>query len=205
MTPGDIWHSTPYSHHRKAIFKALRVDPSDPSAGFACACFRVIADDGVTYIAGAVGCPPHSDLERFINWTPDDISNVILWNPRTNDTRILGEARSQTVLISPESREGMITVYQDAFAFFRAWCERRAEFIVRRQGVITNGWLHPMPEPRDSFIPGALVVGDLAKVKEWPRLSEATLIPGPGVSEDDLKKSVWRSAEIPTVNMRHAT
>lgn len=203
MNPSEIWHHTPYAHHRAAIFKALQIDPRDPSAGFSCAQYRVVANEGVTYIAGAVGCPPHLDLERFKDWTPDAISDVILWNPRTNDVRILGEAKSQTVLIAPVHAE-TITVYQDARAFFRAWCERRAAHYVRHQGVISRQWLHPMPEPADSFIPGAFVCGSLSAVKGWHRLSDATLLPGPGCAEDELRKSVWRSADIPKVITRKA-
>lgn len=204
MNPAAIWHNTPYTHHRKAIFKALRVDPADPASGFACACFRVIADDGVTYIAGAVGCPPHLDLERFKNWTPDDITDVILWSPRTNDLRALGEARSQTVLITPVASENTIMVYADGFAFFRAWLEARAAYAVRKQGLISNAWVHPLPEPSDSFIPGALVIGDIAKVKEWPAIADASLIAGPGVTDDALRQSVWRAAHIPQVITRTA-
>lgn len=202
MTPGDIWHSTPYSHHRKAIFKALRVDPSDPSAGFACACFRVVADQGVTYIAGAVGCPPHLNLEAFKDWTPDAISDVVLWNPRTNDLKALGEAKSQAVLIAPTSPHDPLTVYQDGFAFFRAWLERRSEFYVRNQMSIRQEWVHPNTEPSDSLIPGALIIGKASDIKHWPYLHDATLVAGAGCDESALKNSVWRSAHIPQVITR---
>lgn len=203
MNPGAIWHSVPYGHGRASIFKALHIDPREPSAGFACACFRIVADDGVNYIAGAVGCPPHLDLERFQEWTPDNVSEVILWNPRTAELRVLGEAKSQTILIAPRHAE-IITVFKDGYAFFRAWAERRAEFAARKQGVLNNAWVHPMPETSDSLIPGALIVGDTMAVKGWGALSQATLIPGPGVSEDELKKSVWRASDIPSVKTRAA-
>lgn len=203
MTPGEIWYRTPYIHHRRAIFNALQVDGSDPSAGFACACFRSIADDGINYIAGAVGCPPHLDLDRFRDWTPDRIAHVILWHPKSNDVRELGEAKSQSILIAPTIPDETITVYADGFAFFRAWIERRAAHYVRNQMTIRKEWAHPTPETSDSLIPGALVIGNIASVKEWPAISESALIAGPGVTDDALRQSVWRSAHIPQVITRN--
>lgn len=171
-----------------AIMRALRIDRDQSGSSYACDAFRVVADDGHNWIAGAVGAPP--SLARS-TWLPADISDVILWNPRTNETRVLGD-RDPTV-IAPY--DDVITVYADGYAFFRAWADARAEVWGRAVARRDNKWVHPVTEI--ATVPAAIVIGDIAKVRRWPNAT--TLIAGPGIDADALRRSVWDSYNVPRV------
>lgn len=188
------WWSAEPSRLIGAIDKTLRIDPNDPATPYARLPFRLVADQGSNWIAAATHiCPV---LDPSAHWHPDIIGDVILWNPRTNDVRVMGEAISQSLVIGPD-RADALTVYRDPFPFFRAWIETRAATWGRYMAMRDRKWQHGVNEPRDGGLPGALAIGDIATIKRWPDAS--TMIAGPGVDADALRRSVWASHNVPRV------
>lgn len=203
----ETWARAPFSYHRATILKLLRIDPTDRVAHFATAPFRIVQDDGCAWVAGAVGCPAHIDADAIATWTPRRIRSVILWNPKRDELRVMGEAASQASLILPDDCQ-TLTVYADGFSFFRAWAERRAEHAVRAVHVAGRAFTARVVEPADSLIPGALAIGDFEKLP-WRQAEAETILPGPGVDPETLRKAVWRAYSVPRVigdakNMRKA-
>lgn len=188
-TAKSPWLSTPYRRGRANICRALRIDPTDPTAGYATAPFVVIDHDGETWIAGAVG---------FTVFSHGEIADLILWQPQTQRIRIFGEAANAAILITPFQTEPELTVFADGFAFFRAWADRRAAFYARRQAARETMHAIIPTEPADGNLPGALVVGNLDKI-QWRDTGASTLLAGPGVDPKTLQRAVLRSARIPRV------
>jgi hypothetical protein len=50
----------------------------------------------------------------------------------------------------------------------------------------------------DSGIPGALAIGDLAKI-DWRAVDASVLVAGPGIDAKALNKAIIRSARLPRV------
>ena len=192
------WAAVPFQHHREHILKALKIDKAEPSALYSTAALRVIADEGVTWIGGAVGCPPSLNIAQVMDWQIDDISDVILWNPRSNECQVMGEAKGQATLTLPYPMPDHLTVYGDPFSFFRAWAERRAKTFGRHQSRKGRKWAHGAAEPLDGGLPGALIVGDQGRIT-WRDLSAQTISAGPGVDRDELNRAVFRAAKLPRV------
>lgn len=187
------WANADLRTNRTDILKALRIDPSDRTALFASMPFRVVADQGERFIGAAIGCPPHLDADAMRAWSPNDIRDVLLWSPKRGTVRVMGEA--QPVLVLPDDR-GTVTLFADPFAFMRAWVERRAAAMVRKLHV--TRWQTHTREPGDSYLPGALAIGDLARMHLGTADVEA-FVPGPGVAPDALRQAVYRSARMPRV------
>ena len=205
LSPGDIWLRASYRRGRAAIFDALGIAPG-PYTAYACAPFQLIEADGA-WIGGAVGCPPALNAEAAIAWSPDDISDVVLWNPRTNATRLLCEPASTSSVIGAAEAETAF-VYGDTRAFFRAWAESRAETLAAVRAARADPTRINPTEPRDGGLPGLLVVGDIAKA-QWRGVTASTLIAGPGIDRDALNRAIFRAARLPRVvaaafDMRHA-
>lgn len=192
MKAGRAWLAANWSAKRATICRALKIDPAEPGASYATGPFAIMQEDGASWIAGAVGIWRAFDPT---NWSVDDISDVILWNPRTGEIRILGD--TSPTLITPDRPEPRLTVYGQGFAFFRAWADRRAEILARIR-IAHESHRVTGSEPTDSGIPGALVIGDLAKI-EWRNLGAAVLVAGPGTDARKLNRAVIRSARLPRI------
>ena len=200
-TPGMAWRRADARRGRASILRALRVDAADPASFYATFPLRILntAEDEC-WIAAAAGCP------RLFGATCDpcpelDISDVILWNPSTGALRLLGEAACSSTIILPylvgAGLERRVIVYADPAAFFRAWADRRAEVWGRRRAVVDRKWTHGVTEHFDGGLPGALIIGDLGKVR-LP-LDTSVLEAGPGVDARRLSQQVYRRADLPRV------
>jgi hypothetical protein len=162
------------------------------SSFFATFPFRSMVDDRGEFVVGAaVGCERLHETRGAWDWAHFDIEHVILWNPKTNVAEIAGDLGGGIIL--PDDRE-RLAVYADPAAFFRAWVAARIDFLDRR-----DRWtIHQPQERRDNELPGALVIGGLGNIP-WASIGAGTLIAGPGVDADELKRAVVRSAGLPVV------
>ena len=127
--PADFWYNADFSRGCSRINAALKIEPDHPSTFYATFPFRIIDVEGRAWIGGAVGCPMIMTSDWHRTWEHFDIEEVLLWNPRTGEVGILGEAASQPAAFVPERLalvEESLTVYGDGFSFFRAWADRRA-------------------------------------------------------------------------------
>ncbi len=195
-TPGNIWFGAPAKRNRKPILSALRIDPADPTAAFATFPFRVLTTSDGRHWIGAAVHPPCT-----VNPTPFseiDITDVILWNPKTGELQLLGDDRP--TIIGPDDPGDCLTVYGDGYAFFRAWAEARSEIAQRHMSARAGNWAHPIPTPADGAIPGALVIGDVAKAPI--PLDIPILEAGPGIDPAQLTKAIYRRANLPRVQTR---
>lgn len=192
--PGSVWLHARYPRGRKNICEALRIDRADPAAAYATACFRCIETDDRNWIAGAVGAPPCLTVG---DWQSSDITDVILWHPPTGDVRILGEAAKIDMIILPFGGSETLTVFAEPWAFFRAWADKRAAFLAQWQTAKAGRHALLPREPRDGNIPGAIVVGDVAKA--WREVDAPVVEAGPGVDAKTLKSAIFRAARLPRV------
>ncbi len=174
---GTVWDK---GKPHRAIYDAIQIDTTEPAAFYACYPFRIVQYEGATWIGGAIGCPRLMD--RPGAWGPTDVIDLILWNPKTGKSKVAGET---TFLCEPQPCEEL-TVYADPKAFFRAWAERRAEAVMRRDMIPR------MPDSDDSWLPGAFVTGSLARIR-WPAWAR-TIRAGPGVDAKQLRSSVLRNS-----------
>jgi hypothetical protein len=198
MTPGQAWLNASYEAGRASITKALRMDRSERHAPYATLPFVILEHEDAKWIAGAVGIYPAFTTAP---WSTDDISDVILWNPRTDKIRILGEAASQSIAILPAGRSletETLTIYASGFEFFRAWADRRSITAAMIETARASNHVIIPAEPRDSDIPGVLVIGDLAKIT-WRDVPAQNLIAGAGVDETKLRNAIFKSARLPRV------
>ena len=200
-TPAKQWEDANYSTGRASIVRLLGLD-DEPSAAYASAPFKTFVDgDGRSWIAGAVGCPPHLDTVRLGRWRHLDITDVILWDPRSGDTEIAGEHHSASGLLLPSNQDDCLTVFAEGGAFFRAWAERRA-----RLGELAKhapvAWVHPVAEASDSELPGALVIGSLDDI-QWRGVTSPVVVAGPGTTPANLRVAALRAARLPTFELAH--
>jgi hypothetical protein len=200
-TPGRAWWMADSRRGRRSIYSALKIDAGHHGSFYACFPFRIIDHDDATWIAGAVGCPRVLSSKWIRSWEPFDITDVILWNPRTNELRIMGEAARQSLTFVPERLarlEDQITLYGDGFSFFRAWADRRALFLEQFR-LATERTTHVLPvEPSDGNVPGALQIGKLTRVSH-ELMTCLRIKVGPGLDPAAVKKAIFRAAHLPRV------
>jgi hypothetical protein len=200
--PARAWAEVPYKRGRGAIFKALRIDPTEPLAGYATNAFRILeTGEGEAWMAGAVGCPPSFNISAVLSWDHTAIRDIILWNPRTGALRVLGEP--DPTLIMPDADDGRVTVFGEGFAFFRAWADRRAENGTRIVAALRSRHAAITSEPADGGLPGVLAIGDLNRMP-WTLVGATTLVAGPGVDAAKLRSAIFHAARLPRVEERLA-
>ncbi len=168
---------------RSSIYRALGIDGASPAAFYAGYPFRIIETEDGHWIGGAVGCPNLKEIDRAFDWSPLDVAYLILWNPRTNDCRVMGETKSFLLCPVPDAK---VTVYGDPLAFFRAWAARRARYA------------DTPTEMPDSDLPGALLLGSPGRV-QWHELHCEHIFAGPGVVAEDIKRAVFKQARLPQI------
>ena len=186
-SPGKRWWDADHNTGRETIERLLGCTTA---AGYASYPFRTVwTDEDEPWIAGAVGGPPVFSNE-YLYWNHLRIRHVILWNPKTNETRIDGEAPSQTSVVLPQVSPGEIKIYADTRRFFTDWAKGRALFAAK--------FAKEFPECQDGRLPGALIVGDHGKAR-WPVHYADTLIAGPGITQPALRDMVLRAANLPVI------
>lgn len=193
-TPGRRWDAIPHALGRASIERLLGVQ-DDPNRVYAGIAFRTwIDDDERSWIAGAIGACPVFDTDATMRWTHLEIRDVILWDPRTNEVRLVGEHHSQAMFVMPTYPEPRLKVWADGAAFFRAWARKRANKVhVWRS---SKGG-HPAPEYPGADLPGALLVGDIRHAR-WPGdAGAATVVAGPGITAAELQWAAIRAANLP--------
>lgn len=195
-TPARRWAKSDIGAGRASI-KRLLCPEAASGADYACLPFRIYwTQEDEPWIAGAVGCPPVFDLERLKRWEHLDISDVILWNPKSNAVQLAGDAGRS--LIQPYCPDGAIQVYDHDGRFFRAWAANRLATWALGQKKQRGEWLHPVTEPRDGGLPGVLAIGGIER-QQWSSLCAEKLIAPVGADPRVLRRAVIASANLPRI------
>lgn len=197
-SPALAWSLAPYELGRRTIMRALQIDPAEQFAGYATNAFRIISTaEDETWIAGAIGAPPSFDAKRLLAWSHLEIRDIVLWNPRTNALRILGQPQHAHMLVTPDHLDTRVTVYGEGQSLFRAWADKRAQTAAAIISAKANAHVIPV-EPADSDLPGVLALGELHRLA-WLDLNATVLVAGPGIDAAKLNKAIFRSARLPKV------
>lgn len=190
-TPGKTWNEASREDGRATINRLLGAEGWQHSH-YATFPFRLIwTQEDEPWIGAAVGCMPLLDAEMLGAWEHIDIRAVILWNPKTKRTRMLGDEEQPSHLILPQPMPDTLDVFTDTGAFFGAWAKLRASYAAMAK-------LHQLPESRDGHLPGALVIGGIDKAR-FPIHATSTLVARPPLSRGKLRDAVIRSANLPQV------
>lgn len=183
---------------RAPVYRALRIDPGDPCACYACVPFRAYKNEDEEWRVFAAWpairmlSPP-----GVKGWLGDDwlgIETVVEWDPRTDTAIVVGDPDSQLVgNLNEDGIEGGVELHASPRLFFQNWARRRAQYLAMRQ-TTSSHWT-VAPEERDE-VPGALLVGRLDDV----RLAPSTLpmsIECHGIDPKALNRAILRAARIP--------
>lgn len=185
-SPAKMWWNVDSVH--AAVYRALRIDPADPTARFACEPFRYIKHDGRHVILVAWPTP------RILGPIDDDwlaIEDVIAWDPVSNTATSLVDDHPH---IFGAFRDDAQALYADPRAFFQAWAMARAQFAVRHRQMRGKDW-HAIPQEHD-LVPGALVIGDLGRVR-WAPSVLPDHIECVGMDPREVNRAILKAARLP--------
>lgn len=189
-TPARRWDQAGHRRGRDSIKRLLG---AENWPAYATVPFRTLDTDHGPRIAAAVGgdrplTRGRIDVHGFL-----DITDVLLWEPRSNSIAIADEPdAARLIMPSEDNRADRLTVYRDPFAFLRDWVARRVEVLALYQGG------HKHFETRDGCLPGALVIGDLERIP-WHKMRVPALVTGPGLDRRALSRAVYRAHQLPPV------
>lgn len=202
-TPGKAWADADPAIGRASIARLTGIQ-DHAAAWYATMPMRHIRYEDRDWIGGAIGS------ERLLAWKQQDaghrwchldIIDVVLWDPATNEARVMGEHISSPRIVMP-ARTDKLPVFGSPVAFFKAWVQRRIAALVRHQSMTaSHGGLDY--EDTHNQSPGALIVGDIAKAA-WPACDASRIIPFTGCDPVALQDCIWRSAGLPTIETRKA-
>jgi hypothetical protein len=201
-TPEKAWGNASFAVGRESIARLLRVP--DGARTYATLPFKTLDwQETGPRIAAAVGCPRIIDIEPDL-WGWLDVADVLLWDPRSNTVEVAGEHGSATSLIMPDpaSVDDRLIVYADPVSFFRAWAAKRVATFELLQKRGSGEWAHPIVEQADGGLPGALLIGDVAKAP-WSAVHARTIVAGPGVDRNALSRAVLAAAHLPRIEEDH--
>jgi hypothetical protein len=196
-TPGRRWDMLDHRVGRASIIRLLGLSGDAGPALYASAAFKTwIDDDARTWIAGAIGAPPLFDADRLLDWRHLDIRDVILWDPRTNEAMLAGEHADVSQYVLPDVVPPRLTVWGDCGAYFRAWAAGRVRIGKLAEARGRGEWAHPISEPGDGGLPGALLIGEWMRAT-WPHPRTETIAAGPGMTAAELHAAAHRAARLP--------
>ena len=198
MIPSAEWNVAKRAQtdaDRERLAKWLRVPIDHEWARFALLPFVVMqTDDGPAPCAAIIPpivyfdtSPPVDDwpLERMGSCHYD--SDVLRCDNGTLH-RVGGNA-----LVMPTQTDGEMNAYTEAKAWARAWVRKRMQWMEHRRMVAKELGSEAV-EPLDGCLPGALIVGDIGKVRHWPR-GVTFKAPDPETAKV-INISIWRDARL---------
>lgn len=189
-TPAKTW-STAIENH-PAIYRALQIDPADPSSRFATGAFRLWqSPEGAWLVLAAHPAPRMCgpvDLDHL------GINTVLAWNPKTGDASILSDPAPQLFGAFTDQAKGML--FANPRAYLRAWAEQRARFFVQCQSSAGKEWA-VRPVEYD-LAPGALMVGAVDDIR-WNPATLPAEVQCVGVAPAKINKAIFKAARLPFV------
>jgi hypothetical protein len=192
-TCGRTWFYSECVH--PAVYRALKLDRAEEGATFAAGPFRLHRSDDGPRVLAAFPCPRCLPPETDDDWL--GIETVLSWDPRTGAVEVMGDAEPNQLIGRAQARyaedDDTVHVYADAFAFFRAYAEDRARWVVARQ-MVGGDWRQKPSEP--DLTPGLLLIGEPEKVA-WPRYTMPPNVICHGIDPKAVNRAMLRQARIP--------
>lgn len=189
--PGKTWWDAPMAH--PAVDRALGFSREQDGGDFALFPFRAAKIEDQWRVLAAYPAP------RTIGEIDEDwlsIETVIAWDPVTNRAEVMGDLEPQLVgTMAPTFAEAnTTTLFGQPRAFFQAWARDRARyfrFAVQKAGAL----VHDLPEEPD-LVPGALIVGDVRKLR-WNPAAMPAEVQCVGCDPDAINRAILRTLKLP--------
>jgi len=184
--PGKVWWDAAPTH--PAVYRALKVNPGEFAAIYACAPFRVARPDGAPVILAA-----HPAPKLFDDPDPDwlGIATVIAWDPRSDAASVLGDDAPQVVGRLTEETN---VIFASPRAFFQHWARRRAGYIMSRRTAAAQRWNKPPAEADET--PGVLMIGAPTEIR-WRPSEMPSDIQCQGVNPKVINSALLKAAHVP--------
>lgn len=198
-TPAKRWSEASPFVGKESIDRLLGEEPAPSGkriARYSTWPFRTMTDsDGNAVIGAAVGCHDPWTMDPYHHL---DITDVLEWNPRTGKVKVSGEHCSADCLIMPYVAPDKLTIYKEPLSFFRAWVENRRRTDALLKEKAAGKWVHPVAEPKDGGLPGALAIGRLDRL-QWRTLHIREIEAGPGLERSALRNALIASLNLPQI------
>jgi len=176
MNAGERWHEAKLKCDQQQLrwlAKVARFDADDRRAFYALLPFAPVFEDERWWLAATNAPPPTAHPEQISAYEPGD-ADVLLYDPVRNEARIWGDVEPQ--LFRGDRHDGeRIVIYTGVRDFLQAWAEARATHCTMVGGLSESDRLS-LREPKDGFMPGALVVGAISRIR-WHGMPRSVVTP----------------------------
>lgn len=186
--PAKAWWDIDHMTGRAAIYRALRIAPTDHAAAYACSPFRLHKGPGSVRVLAAWPAPVVFD-DPDPDWL--GIESVISWNPIDDSAEVMGDPSPQTIGTMSDDAN---VIFASPLAFFQQWAIRRAQYIVARAMAGQQRW-NKAPRERDE-VPGVLMIGAPTDIR-WRPSVMPTDIRCVGVNPAVINKELLKAARVP--------
>lgn len=198
MIPSAEWNAAKRSQtlvERERLAKWLGVPVTHEWAAYAVLPFAVVqTDDGAAPCAALIPPLVYFDMSAPVGDWPlhrmgrcDTDSDVVRC-----DTGMIYRAPGPA-LVMPGCADGEVIAYTDAKSWARAWARKRLQFMQHRKMMRSEMGVEAV-EPLDGGQPGALLIGDVSKIKAWP--SDVRFKAPDADTAKIINISIWRAARL---------
>lgn len=200
MDAGGRWHDAKLkgdAQQLRWLAKVARFDPDDRRAFYALMPFAAIYEDGRWWLAATNNPPPTAHPEQIAAYEPSD-ADVLLYDPVKNEARVWGDAEPR--LFRPDRyAETRVVIYTGVRDFLTAWAEARASHCLYVGGM-SQTEREALHEPKDGFMPGALVVGSISRIR-WHGMPRRVVAPDKDTART-IQRLIDRDEHRPRVSAR---
>lgn len=197
---GGRWHEAKLkcdAQQFRWLAKVARFDPDDRRAFYALMPFAALYEDDRWWLGATTAPPPTANPYQIVAYEPQD-ADVLLYDPVRSEARILGDAQPR--LFRPDRyAEQSIVIFTGARDFLQAWAEARASHCMAVAGMSETDRL-ALTEPKDGFMPGALVVGSISRVR-WHGMPRRVVAPDKDTART-IQRLIDRDEHKPRVSAR---
>lgn len=200
MDAGGRWHDAKLkcdAAQFQWLAKVARFDPDDRRAFYALMPFAALYEDERWWLAATNAPPPTAHPEQIGDYDPGD-ADVLLYDPVKNEARMLGDVQPQ--LFRPDRYAEMrVVIYTGVRDFLQAWAEARASHCTMVAGMSETDRV-TLAEPQDGFMPGALVVGQISRIR-WHGMPRRVVAPDKETART-IQRLIDRDEHKPRVSAR---
>lgn len=198
MNAGERWHEAKLkcdAEQFRWIGKVVGLDTDQAGAFYALMPFSTIYTDDRWWLAATSAPPPTQHPDQISAYEPAD-AEVMLFDPVKNEVQILGDVAPQ--LFRPDRyAEASIVIYTNARTFLNRWARARLSHCLRA-AQMSEHERRSLHEPRDGFMPGALVVGNISRIR-WRGMPRRVVAPDPTTAHT-IQRLIDRDTRAPRVS-----